>query len=547
VEQDRMNTGPSGGIFRGCFRTTARRPMMPMIRARPIRDAEDGVERCPSCTWELEDGRCESCGYPFREDSEYLSDTDGMGHSDLEYGSGVSMDDDLFEALAEGDIEHRHLYGGDDYDDGESSVRIIPVGPPQRRDYRNLASNVDQHAPSIESPPASFYDGTDYGSDDEDGGSSLEGFVVNDEVVQDLSRGSSVRSLQWETDEGSGPEDIQTLNSEDEPLNQADDDSDPNEASFTTAQYDLEDDSDECPTASNSRRQMSRRVAGSTRASSSGASQAPAAVRVGSHPTYDTSQNQHNIPHRSPATGRHGRRSRGVPIEIESDSDSPVPPRRQRRRRAIQNRISSEEDSDVDASSGTVLGRQSPRPGPRPRNARINTFPASQTSNASSPILRVSDAPASDEENFPSPSERSQSILPTAFTNQSSTTGRRGSHASIPPNHGTQSPPQSSSTFNVTSNNHLSPHSQTQRNLSNRLESPLPPRPNRHGPPRPSISPMRREERFYQGVRDRQAQKDAKKAERRRLKAERDRRQRTQAGPSNASLQDYPASSTFAN
>ena len=67
LEKDRSSRGPKGGLFRGCFR---RRWIM---RAAPIRD--DGVDRCPRCTWELEEGQCESCGYP--DEGAELSESDG--------------------------------------------------------------------------------------------------------------------------------------------------------------------------------------------------------------------------------------------------------------------------------------------------------------------------------------------------------------------------------------------------------------------------------------------------------------------------------------
>ena len=47
-------------------------------RAGPILDAGDGVERCPECTWELEDGECNQCGWSpdMGDDDSYDSDDD---------------------------------------------------------------------------------------------------------------------------------------------------------------------------------------------------------------------------------------------------------------------------------------------------------------------------------------------------------------------------------------------------------------------------------------------------------------------------------------
>ncbi|KMP09185.1 hypothetical protein CIHG_03514 [Coccidioides immitis H538.4] len=62
----------SGGLFQGCFRHT-------VIGGVPIEDLADGVERCPRCTWELEDGDCIHCGFirdQFSEDDYYDSDSE---------------------------------------------------------------------------------------------------------------------------------------------------------------------------------------------------------------------------------------------------------------------------------------------------------------------------------------------------------------------------------------------------------------------------------------------------------------------------------------
>lgn len=539
VEQDRSTAGLKGGLFRGCFWThMARRPI---IRVHPIRDAEDGVERCPACTWELEDGRCESCGYSFE------TDTDIMTDSDTEYPHGADMDDDLLEALAEEDLAHDHTYGGAFYDDGETSDEIafdlLPPTVRRRLGHRVLNPDLGPYSPTLApgSPPDSFYDGTNYGSEDEDDGSSLEGFVVDDDPHADhISPRGSPRSAQWETDEGSGMEEAQAQDSNFELNNQIDNDSENNRPSFAIAQHNSQDDSDEGPIAPSSRRQRLRQTSGS---SGSEASQPLTSIRNRSFQNANTSHNQRSIPHRSTAARQSGGRSRGVPIEIVSDSDSPVPPQRQRRRRGLPNRILSDDDSGVEASSGTAtLGRRSPRPRSGPRNQRVNRPPISQTSNASSPISVVSDAPVSENEGSRSPPERfSYASIAASTTSERSYTNGEANRTLIVSNDGAHSPSQGSIAHLSSPHTHLSPHSIPQRRQTNRLQSPLPPRPNRHGPPRPSISPMRPQERFEQGVRDRAAAKAVKKAERRRLKAERDQRQAAQAGPSNASLQTRPS------
>ena len=63
VQEDRKNSNPvTGGLFKGCFKQR-----LPRVRYA-IRDEDDGVDRCPSCNWEIEDGMCPSCGYEFEDD-----------------------------------------------------------------------------------------------------------------------------------------------------------------------------------------------------------------------------------------------------------------------------------------------------------------------------------------------------------------------------------------------------------------------------------------------------------------------------------------------
>ena len=96
IEKDKESRGHKGGLFRGCFRRTRRRHLP------AIRDDEDGVDRCPTCTWELEEGLCERCGYRAGEDSTEMSDSDGHGHwdDDLYDMDGATMEE-LMGALGE--------------------------------------------------------------------------------------------------------------------------------------------------------------------------------------------------------------------------------------------------------------------------------------------------------------------------------------------------------------------------------------------------------------------------------------------------------------
>jgi hypothetical protein len=88
IQQDRTNTEPrKGGLWRGFFRRVG-----PRIPRPALRDVEDGVDRCPYCQWELEDGMCQRCGLPFDENGTGtwdFSDIDGLSERS---GRGVSSE-----------------------------------------------------------------------------------------------------------------------------------------------------------------------------------------------------------------------------------------------------------------------------------------------------------------------------------------------------------------------------------------------------------------------------------------------------------------------
>lgn len=58
------------GLFRGVFKE---RRDFPYMHHAPLRDFEDGVDRCPACLHEIEDGMCSGCGRPF---SDYESESE---------------------------------------------------------------------------------------------------------------------------------------------------------------------------------------------------------------------------------------------------------------------------------------------------------------------------------------------------------------------------------------------------------------------------------------------------------------------------------------
>ena len=543
VEKDRATTGLKGGLFRGSFRLTRRRQLA------AIRDDEDGVDRCPRCTWELEDGLCESCGYPAGEDSADMSDSDGHGHwdDDLYDMEGATMEELVGalgdDARVDGYIPNldfsEHGYSSEGGSSERSSQRM------RRRDRRVTAQANRLRAHLEEEPPYdSVIDDTDEGSEDEEAG-SLDGFVVNDVENGPHSVTSSTRSLHWETDEGTEGEGDQLRNSENDQNSQDEDDSVRNETSFAADQYDPDDESDEGPIL-RSRRQIRRRSVASNQSSGgddsggSGVSQALNALRVrnGYNGSRVSGDAQRKLPHRNPDAS--GERSTGGPIEIDSDSDSPVPAQPTRRRRALPTRLSSDDDSDVEASSGTAtVGRGSPRPIASwiaRRNGGI--LPAGQISNTPSPIP-IESSPANRQLAVPGafPQRSLPATLPTSLRpNDSQYISRRGPSRA---NRGANNSPRGISTRRSPAN--ASPSNGIHQRRDTRRRSPLPPRASPHSPTsRQSHSPTAMD-MFEQGRRDRQTQKIERRAERQRLKAEREQRGRPQSGlsPSPGSSNQY--------
>ena len=143
VERDKNNVDRSVcGLFRGSFRYDP-------LNIRAIRDDEDGVERCPRCMWELEEGFCLRCHAGLDDDGLMPED-----FSDLDDRLSESTYDESDEEMElEIDMEDRDpdidpdLWTQDDSDislDGDGrpihTVREFPEGGwgIERRGARNL-------------------------------------------------------------------------------------------------------------------------------------------------------------------------------------------------------------------------------------------------------------------------------------------------------------------------------------------------------------------------------------------------------------------------
>ena len=539
VERDRSSRG---GLFRGCFRMLARRPM---TLAAPIRDDEDNVDRCPRCTWELEDGQCGSCGYPMEDAGSSGSDGAEYYHPDEIYDMehAIDMDDALFETLAE-EANADEIYGEQHDSDAEDD----DYSPPSY--IRHRVSNALH--PRLQSNVYDSLPDTEEGSgDDDEEVDSLDSFVVADEEQPPSTTSpnrsgspytSSPRSLNWEIENRTAIGGIQE--SEDDHESQQNSEASEHEASSPISHIDQEGYSDEGPVPP-SRRQLFRFSSDSDESASAESSQAVATIiqdRAHRRRTPGTAsgiaRHRRNIAHRT----RERVHSNGAPRtnETESDSEPPVHTQRQRRRRAIHTRLSSDEGTNAEASSETAtVGRQSPRLGPRVQP--IERTQGSQARSTSSPTVIASSSTRSANMEDEEPN---RPLVPTAFSPLGPVSDRpqsallaRSPHSPLESYERARRPPTDTShgTYNSPRNRSTLGHSaypgQPSMNQQRRRNRPYGlPRP-RHSRNSPAVglshSPIRSEGRIGQSARDRRAQKIEKRAERERLKAEREQRSST--------------------
>lgn len=109
LDKDKANADPyHGGLFGGLFK-----PKPPALK--PIVDVDDGVARCPMCSWELEDDHtCGGCGWLYRPDT----DESDLSESDF------SVTDEYDSALEDEEGEE------DDFGDVEAgNTMFAPYGP----------------------------------------------------------------------------------------------------------------------------------------------------------------------------------------------------------------------------------------------------------------------------------------------------------------------------------------------------------------------------------------------------------------------------------
>jgi hypothetical protein len=133
VQADKDNTDPrTGGLFKGCFRAHPLQGRGPSLQV--LRDQEDGVDRCPVCTWELEDGGCQQCGLIFDESGEVSWGDSFTGFSDMDEMSEHDADD-IDAGMDLDDVNYGAFENWEDYlpDQGSFMMRrFLEAGiPPQ--------------------------------------------------------------------------------------------------------------------------------------------------------------------------------------------------------------------------------------------------------------------------------------------------------------------------------------------------------------------------------------------------------------------------------
>ena len=174
--------GPGGeGLFKGAF--TRPNPAFHhptnIGPVRPIRDQEDGVDRCPVCAWELEEGACMHCGYNDSDDDEDSDESDDTRA--LSSPSIITVDD----SELDGDLDADNDDLEDEYDEDDGFVhpdrrRNITHPPrpdvpaayrnglaPQRVQYEAIISDEDDEEEGSDHSYPSFQGADDENSDEE--------------------------------------------------------------------------------------------------------------------------------------------------------------------------------------------------------------------------------------------------------------------------------------------------------------------------------------------------------------------------------------------
>ena len=437
VEKDRNAAGDHGGLFHGHFLPLSHRNF------HSIRDDEDGVDRCPRCAWELEDGYCASCQFRVAQ-----SVNSGSVSPVISYGTEDEMAQQVFMdphgEFIDRYMGHAQELGGDDSaysglsdGSGEDAITIASERAAtlhRRNGARGRPVSGHLHIPSVRrafSETDNEGDTDDYSFEDDEAG-SLNDFVIQDGGAEpSVGNSFSPRSSHYASDEVSDiipPLMSYSSEEEEEETHSHGEEHDiiQNNELPENRTINLDSDSDEGPVRRIGRHVYQSSTISPSPSSSDGSEEIALAEHRNRSRHFKRQQNDFALARRSSATGpsaiNHTRSpgqrsgSRGVAVEIDTDSDSPSLVQQRRRRRAMQHLIVSDDDEDEDgtataadagrdvfpvlsrpSSSGTAtVGRPSPRESSTRRNDDMQ--PAVQAFRAVSPILIGSSTIGSDPE-----------------------------------------------------------------------------------------------------------------------------------------------------
>jgi hypothetical protein len=184
VATDKETDGLFSGLFKGG-----------RMHWMPLHDPGDDVDRCPNCHWELEEGRCGSCGLN-------IGDEDGFG---LDTGESENSDDDddeldidvvphdydgmddpgSFDEEDYLDEDGNHRFG----DEAEGSVDLDIFGPmPLPPAAHRRARHHHRERINLDSEPESE------DSEDPDNDPLMDGFLDNDAIEESGSDSSNEQS-----------------------------------------------------------------------------------------------------------------------------------------------------------------------------------------------------------------------------------------------------------------------------------------------------------------------------------------------------------------
>lgn len=341
VEKDKASPN---GLFNGCFK-----PSAPFAGYRaPIRDGPDGVDRCPMCTWELEEGMCNSCGYTALAGS--FDDDDESVNSEIYSMDSAELEDML------GDEDNHLDFDTDHPEIDRPQQRVIeamrrraglPVAPHRpHRTGRWYAPEDDEMSDITEST------------------GSLRNFVADDMGIDaglDDDNGDSHISSDSEhssTLDESGPE-----------------------RRYSRAGH----------------RYQGRRIGRSSpELSDSDHSHSVRSSHQSSQHHEDNASQGGFSPLQESSAGGH---SQDIPIQVDSDSDSP--PTRRHRRRPVTMSISSDEENNdargVNIPPSPTTSDAPATTGPRsPELSLARPFPSRRrnTSHAVPPPILIDSSPA---------------------------------------------------------------------------------------------------------------------------------------------------------